>query len=340
MNLHDSLYRRNRRLHLRWLGSSCIALTVTASCTMDGASDTELALAEPAPSAAPGTTADPCPVPGTLAFHVTQSGAGGYFDYDPAGALIERVKGRHHDPSGRFRWYETFRDDSFLDERVVRGQATSFGAQQSLTYAVATFDVLDNVSVTEVEETWTGCEVERRSRPAGGTEDDWRSHVGSYDGGTYTYVEEQAPHVPVSGAPIILVPGTVFPDQSWIEEFEGGGGGAEYYQTRSGDGGGSQSLSWLKDYGDAVYRGSVETAVDGTQHHYYSWSTDGDGCGTSGFRDWTVAHDGTGTGTSQACDYSDDEYGVPVACTLSVTPGQCVESCENGAVFVRASCLG
>jgi hypothetical protein len=332
--------RPRRRLRVGWLGSSCVALTLAAGCVeMDGASDVvQVQASTGGVSAAPGVTTDgACPVPGTLAHHVAQAANGGRFDYDPAGALVKRVKGRYRARSGRFRWRERFQADSFVHQRVVRGQAESFGAQQSLAYEVETTDVLDNVSVAEVEETWDGCEVARRFRPAGGTEQDWRSHHGSYDGVTYTYLEEQAPHAPVNGLPIITVSGTVFPDQSWIEEFEGGGS-PEYYQTRTGDGSGNVSLTWAKDYGDAVYRGAVETAVDGSQQHSNDWFTDGDGC-TSGWRAWTVGPDGHGAGASQLCDFSSDEYGLPMACTLSITPGQCVESCANGAIAVRPSCL-
>lgn len=315
----------------------------TGCIELGEASDTEQALAVPAKPglpAAPGAAADgddPCQVPGTLAYHATQATHSGKFDYDPAGELVQGVKGHYHDNTGRFRWRERFRADSYLHSRMVDGEATSFDALQVLSYEVKTTDVLDNVSVTEVEETWDGCEVERRFRSAGGTDQDWRNHYGSYDGATYTYLEEQAPHVSVSRLPVILVSGIVFSDQAWIEQFESWGS-PDYYQTRTGDGSGYMFLSWEKNYGDAVYYGFAETYVDGTQHHHSRYYTDGDGC-TSGWRDLTFALDGHGSGSAQICDFSSDEYGVPVMCELSITPGQCIESCANGAVTARDSCL-
>jgi hypothetical protein len=302
------------------------------------------AAAEPGLSEVPGAAADgdgPCQVPGTLAYHVAQAAGNGKFDYDPAGELVQRVKGRYRERSGRFRWRERFHADSFLDKRVVRGQAASFGALQSLAYEVEATDVLDNVSVTEVEETWNGCAVERRSRPAGGTDQDWRHHNGSYDGATYTYLEEQAPHVrQFRLPPIILVSGTVFPDQSWIEYFEDWD--VEYYQTRTGDGSGNVHLDWERSGGDSLHRGYADTFVDGSQHHYRLFNSDGDGCTTT-WRDLTIGYDGHGSGTSQICDFNaDPEFGAPVLCELSIEPGepgQCIERCPNGVVNVFDSCL-
>ncbi len=305
-------------------------------------SDTEQGLGDtvkPDPST-PGAPADadgPCPVPNTLAYHVTQITKADKFEYDPVGDLVQLVKGHYHDRNGRFNWQERFRDDSYLHHRHVRGEATSFDTTQVLSYEVETTDVLDDVTATEVEETWNGCEVERRFRPAGGTDQDWRDHHGSYDGFAYTYLEEQTPYMQVNQLPIILVSGIVFPDQAWIEQAEHSGS-PDYYQTRTGDGSGYEFLSWEKNYGDAVYYGFVETYVDGSRHHHSRYYTDGDGC-TSGWRDLNIAYDGHGTGIAEICDFSSDEYGVPVMCDLTVAPGACTETCANGTVTVRDSCL-
>lgn len=276
-----------------------------------------------------------CQVPGTLAYHVAQASAAGRFDYDPAGTLVDRVKGRYRARAGRFHWKERFADGSYLDRRRVRGEAATFGTQQSLAYQVETTDVLGAVSVTEVEESWDGCSVERHFRAQGAT--DWRDHFGSYDGTTYTYSEEQVPYRNANRLPVIAVDGERYADGSFIEQFEFSGY-PDYYQTRTGDGSGNEGLSWEINYGDGYTYGSVETSASGTRHHFTRSLSDGDGC-TSTWRDQTIAYDGYGSGSSQICDFTNDEYGEAVGCTLAITPTQCVETCANGAVAVRPSCL-
>jgi hypothetical protein len=276
-----------------------------------------------------------CQVPGTLAYHAAQASASGKFDYDPPGGLVERVRGRYRDRSGRFHWKERFADGSYLDRRSVRGEAAAFDAQQSLTYQIETTDVRGAVSVTEVEEAWDGCTVERQFRAQGAT--DWLDHFGSYDGTTYTYVEEQVPYRNADRLPLIAVNGERYADQSFIEQFEGGGY-PEYYQTRTGDGLGNENLNWEINYGDGYIYGFVESSASGTRRHFTRSLSDGDGC-TSTWSDQTIAYDGNGSGASQICDFSNDEYGEAVGCTLAITPTQCVETCANGAVNVRPSCL-
>jgi len=285
-----------------------------------------------------GEESGACQVPGTLAYHVAQASGSGRFDYDPPGGLVERVKGRYRDRSGRFHWKERFADGSYLDKRSVRGDAAAFGTQQSLAYQIETTDVLGAVSVTEVEESWDGCTVERSSRAQGAT--DWLDHSGSYDGTTYTYSEEQVPYRNAGRLPLIAVYGESYADQSFIEQFEGGGypNGPEYYQTRTGDGLGNENLSWEINYGDGYIYGFVESSASGTRHHFTRSLSDGDGC-TSTWRDQTIAYDGYGSGTSRICDFSNDEYGEAVGCTLAITPTQCVETCANGAINARPSCL-
>jgi hypothetical protein len=276
-----------------------------------------------------------CQVPGTLAHHLAQASAEGRFDYDPPGGLVERVRGRYRDSTWRFHWKERFVAGSYLDQRVVRGQAALFESDQILGYQIETTDVLGAVSVTEVEESWDGCTVERRFRAQGATE--WRDHSGSYDGSTYTYFEEQVPYKTAGRLGIVTVYGERYEDQAFIEYVEAEGY-PDYYQTRTGDGLGNEALSWEVNYGDGYTLGSVETSVDGTQYHFTRSLSDGDGC-TSTYREMTISYDGNGAGASQICDFSNDEYGAAVYCTLAITPDQCVETCENGAVHVYPSCL-
>lgn len=302
-----------------------------------------------------GEASGACEVPGTLAYHVAQASAPGRFDYDPAGGLVERLKGRYGHRAGRFHWRERLTDDSYLQHRKVRGTAAAFGAQQSLAYQIETTDVLGAVSVTEVEESWDGCSVERRFRAQGAT--GWFDHFGSYDGTTYTYTEEQVPYRNANRLPVIAVYGESYADGSFIEQFEYEGY-PDYYQTRTGDGNGNEGLSWEINFGDGYTYGFVNTSVNGTKHHFTRQLSDGDGC-TSTHRDFTVGYDGYGSGTSRICAYitgPDDDEGdgedngeeeeeeeeelpVPVQCTLEITPTQCVETCAHGAVNVYASCL-
>jgi hypothetical protein len=331
----------------RLLGSSCLSLMAPLLVAGTGCSamneDADVSSVEDVLIEAEEAVAESgaCQVPGTLAYHMAQASAWGTFDYDPPGGLVERVRGRYRDYSGRFSWKEYMVDGSYVVNREVLGQATAFDTQQSLAYRVETTDTLGAVSVTEVEESWDGCTVERRFRPQGGSEADWRNHSGSYDGTTYTYFEQQAPYRNGHRLPIITVEGARGADQSFIEYFEGGGY-PEYYQTRTGDGLGNEGLSWEINYGDGYIYGFVDTSASGTRHHFRHHFTrslsDGDGC-TETWSDATVAYDGHGSGSSQICDFSNDEFGQAVSCTLAITPEQCVETCANGAVNVRASCL-
>ena len=333
---------------------SLLGSTLVTGCTgVDGdpgTSSTEEALSA---TEVAGEESGACEVPGTLAYHVAQASAAGRFDYDPAGGLVERLKGRYRDRAGRFHWKERFTDDSYLEHRKVRGEAAAFGAQQSLAYQIETTDVLGAVSVSEVEESWDGCSVERRVRAQGAT--DWLDHAGSYDGTTYTYTEEQVPYRNAGRLPVIAVFGESYADGSFLEQFEFSGY-PDYYQTRTGDGNGNEGLSWEINFGDAITYGFVETSVDGTKHHFTRQLSDGDGC-TSTHRDFTVGYDGYGSGTSRICAYltgpddgedngeeeeeeeEEEELPVPVPCTLEITPTQCVETCAHGAVNVYASCL-
>lgn len=314
---------------------SLLGSTLVTGCTgVDGDPGTSLEEALSATEVA-GEESGACEVPGTLAFHVAQASAGGRFDYDPAGGLVDRVRGRYRDRSGRFQWRERFADGSYLHHRKVRGEAAELGAQQSLAYQIETTDVLGAVSVTEVEESWDGCSVERHFRAQGAT--DWFDHFGSYDGTSYTYTEEQVPYRNANRLPVITVYGERYADGSFIEQFEFGGY-PDYYQTRTGDGNGNEGLSWEINYGDGYTYGFVEASADGTKRHFARQLGDGDGC-SSTYRDFTVGYDGHGSGASQICDFSNDEYGERVSCTLAITPGQCVETCANGAVRVYASCL-
>lgn len=323
----------------RLLGSSCLSLVapllVAGGCTaMDpdaGVSSDEV-LGEADEIV---VESGACEVPGSLAFHAARALPRGSFDYDPPGGLVVRVAGNYRRLTGQFRWNEYFVDGSYLERQVVHGQAAAFGTQQSIAYRVEATDVLGAMSVTEVEESWDGCTVERQFRAQGATA--WRHHAGSYDGTTYTYSEEQVPYRNASNLPIITVSGARNPDQSFIEQFEFEGY-PDYYQTRTGDGSGNEALSWEINYGDGYTYGNVESSADGTRHHFTRSLSDGDGC-TETWSDQTIAYDGQGSGTSQICDFSNDEFGQAVSCTLAITPGQCVRTCANGAINVFPSCL-
>lgn len=271
-----------------------------------------------------------CPAPRTLAFHLAQGPGKGGFHYDPAGTLVEHLQGRYNRNTDEFRWSERFHPDALAAHRTVQGEAVTAGADQELHYQVSTEYRSGAITVKEVEESWSGCSVERRTRRAGGTDADWYAHSGSYADSVYQYIEEQQPYV-YAGAPRIEVTGATYANGTWVEYFEGEPSWFYYTQTRTGNADGYLRVSWEQDFGDGIFRGTDEFFLNGTQRRIYINGSDGD-CPTT-WVDYTIDRDSYGTGTALGCFYVGDEEWPEVSlCTLTIAPGSCTQTCENGVV--------
>ena len=273
-----------------------------------------------------------CPIPGTLGEHLSHL-QGTHFDYDPAGLAVDRIEG-HYKPNnnGYLGWEEEHHADSYVDATEVEGSLTPGVDGPVAHYQITTTEDGGAVSTTEVEETWQGCQLTRRTRPAGGADQDWLTQQGLWDGQVYAYTQER---ISRTHGGRILLGGARQADGSWVEHHEGRLGWSDVYETWSGDADGATHVAWERNWGDSYVWGTDDRARDGTFHRYirevWEWCVP--------WVDFTVGHDGAGTGSSRICEIVLVEYEgewwedvVYVPCTIAIAGGSCTQTCQNGAV--------
>lgn len=284
-------------------------------------------------SAKAGGAAAPslCAIPGTTGEHLSHL-SGVRFDYDPAGLAVDRIRGRIKPNQGKIRWMERPHADSYLDRIDASGSFTPTLDGATLTYEVTAQEDSGAVGVTEVEEAWQGCQLTRRTRPAGGGAADWLTQQGSWDGQVYTYTQERISRT--HGGRIVL-DGERYADGSWSEYHEGTLNWSDIYETWSGDADGYTHVYWERNWGDSYIWGTDERFRDGGLHRYirYVWEA------CVPWVDFTLGYDGTGAGAGTICETTWVEYdgewweeAYLVPCTISISGGSCTQTCDNGAV--------
>ena len=322
------------------LGAWTAALAVIAGCA-GGTGDEEIgadaaALEAGGANAAGGAAPALCAIPGTTGEHLAHL-SGVHFNYDPAGLAVDRIKGRIKPSHGKLRWKEKPHADSYLDEIRASGSFTPTVDGAALSYDVTTTEDSGAVDVTEVEETWQGCQLTRRTRPAGGGDQDWLTQQGSWDGQVYAYTQERISRT--HGGRIVL-DGQRSADGSWSEYHEGWLNWTDIYEIWSGNADGYSHVYWEQNWGDAYIWGTDERFRDGGLHRYirYVWEW------CVPWVDLTVGYDGTGAGTATTCgttwveydgEWYEEAYLIP--CSLAITGGSCTQTCDDGTV---SSCDG
>jgi hypothetical protein len=277
-----------------------------------------------------------CAIPGTLGEHLSH---GDPFDYDPAGIAVNRIKGSYDEQNGKLSWRETPSAESCLTKTKVKGRATRGAGGILLAYEIEATEDNGTVRATEVEETWQGCQLTRRTRPAGGSEADWLSQQGAWDSEaqTYYYVQERLSRA--HGGRISLN-GERHADGSWSEAYEGAYGGADVYEYWSGNADGHTNIYSERNWGDEYIQSYDDYSLDGSRSRYIRYVPEW----CSSWVSYTVGYDGAGSGSASVCDivwvqYEDEwwEDVVHIPCTLTIAAGTCTQTCDNGAV---SSCNG
>jgi hypothetical protein len=276
-----------------------------------------------------------CAAPGTLGYHLAQGTEKTpwvhEFNYNPTGELLTTVAGEYNRKTGQFFWTETYHPDHYRTAAAVAGSAEVNGTVAVLSYTVETTDIHDAVLAQEVEETWVGCSVTRRTRPVGAPYSEWRYHHGSYDGVAYVYDDQQAPLFWSEDPDDPAVPyanGTlVASDMAWIESFSGYWINEEfsYGHIRKGDANGQVLTAWARAGSGYSQSGKDELFLDGTVHRKFHM----DGFGSGVDVQTMVDYDGNGSGTMEIIADDPGQDSLPVTCTLALTATSCIQTCPN-----------
>lgn len=296
-----------------------------------GASGSDLAEAEQ-----PLKKTGLCPVPGTLGYHLTQSNQKNpsviEFHYNPPGEVAGLVDGSYNRKTHTFSFTESYHPQHYRTEATVQGTVIPAPTGTAVSYTVATTDKNGGASTEQVEETWVGCAVTRRTRPLGAPDSAWRYHHGNYADGAYSYDDQQAPNLWYEDPDDPGIPyanGTlVTSDMSWIESFSGYWVSEEfsYGHTRKGDADGYVVTHWARAGGDYEQSGTDELFLDGTVKRVFHMDSADDSADVQVI----VDYDGNGSGSleTMAYDPNTDDW-TPVTCTLLLTAETCTETCAN-----------
>ncbi|MDC0741361.1 hypothetical protein [Polyangium mundeleinium] len=274
-----------------------------------------------------------CPIPGTLGAHVAH---GDVFAYDPPGLAVTYIKGRFTDHDlgvGTIRWRETPASDSYLAETNVTGDVITSSYGTDVLSVVTVKEDNGTIRSTEVEESWQGCSLTQRARPLGGSNSQWLTHEGTWDGQVYHYAQERFTRTRGQKQ---LFYGQRQPDGSWSESYVYNGVGTDIDETWGGNVEGTTWVNWLINWGDAYIFGSDTMYLDGSRRRTIEEVFET--CGDS--YDFTIGYDGSGTGTSTRCEvvypYPDDPEWYDIVysnCTMKISNGACSRTCTDGGTY-------
>lgn len=225
----------------------------------------------------------------------------GTWDYDPAGRVESRNRGRYDFQTGEFSWQIAYDPDHYRVISQVEGYGYAApNGDLDVAFTVSTRFIDDDERAWTVRERREGCELRRRVEGVGGVE----LLEGVFGRSVFSWTR--------------VALGVVYSGQraragDWIEQ----GSGVGYESEATGDGDGYSIDRWREEDGEDLYEGVTERFLDGSQHVSYT-HTWPDG---SLRWDYTVDFFGDGEGSVE---------GEGLTCALSFDGGVCAYDCGGG----------